>query len=119
MKKIMVREKIENLGSAYDFENSLDGLIEYLMALQRKYEEKYENLQVNYECKHFYDDSYEFILYGEREETNAEYQKRLNKIEISKKGANAAKINREKKEKELLKKLAKKYPEEINNGKKI
>ena len=115
MKK-MIREKIESLGSGYDFENSLDGLIEHLTNARRIYEEKYEKLDISYEKKYF-EDSYEFVLYGEREETNNEYKKRLERINRSKQSAEVSKANLEKKEKELLKKLAKKYPEELKNGK--
>ena len=118
MKKKMIRERLEYLGSGYDFEMGLESVIEVFINLRSKYEEKYDGLEISYESK-YYDDSHEFVLYGEREETNAEYQKRLNKIESSKKGAKVAKANKEKAEKELLKKLVKKYPEEINNGKKI
>ncbi len=116
MKKLMVKEKIESLGSGYDLENSLNDLIEYLMSISRKYEEKYGNMQVSYEYMNLYDDSCEFILSGEREETNREYQKRLKRIENSKKGVKIAKANKEEKEKKLLKNLMKKYPGEVSNG---
>jgi len=90
---------------------TIDQIIEQFNVLKRKY--KYERLIV-YEENDYYDGvNYEYVLYGEREETAEEANKR--KAEARKKRAAKKKATEEAKQNEIaqLKKLMKKYKNEI------
>jgi hypothetical protein len=70
-----IREKITEI-SPYDFENSIDRVINYLIDIKNSYEEQlYINMSLSW--VNGYDGYGTFYLYGIREETDEEYQKRL------------------------------------------
>jgi len=111
--KLQLRHELERM-SLYDFEKSLDELIEDLAALKERYltytDFTFEH-NVNYG---FYDEqSHEFIIYGYRMETDEEYETRQEKNRIAREKAKkqraAAKLKKIEEEKVLLEKLKEKY----------
>jgi hypothetical protein len=76
MKKIKVRKNLSD--HLYELEGSLDKAIEYLKDLKGKYSQ-YENLHFDVD----YDwDSKQLYLWGEIDETDAEYEARLGREKI-------------------------------------
>jgi len=73
MNKIKVRHNLSD--QLYEMEGSLDNAIEYLKYLKRKYSQ-YENLHFDVDCDW---DSRQLYLWGEVDETDAEYEARIDK----------------------------------------
>ena len=72
--------------SGYEFEGTPEKIIEFLQFINKRaaYGE-YSKLELSYEKAYNYDDSYSFVLYGTRKETNEEKQLRLKKEKEKKK----------------------------------
>ena len=69
----------------------------------------YSNLRIEQN----YNEEYPYELFGTRMETDEEFEKRLKKIKAGRAGGKKAKAKRIQAEKTTLKRLAKKYPEEL------
>lgn len=109
MTKKLVKIRLEDIKDI--FEGNIDEIVERLIKVKNSYESQgFTNLQAIVE--HSYD-YYDIDLYGERLETDAEYQKRL-KIEARERDAKAyAKRKKEEKERREYERLKKKF--ETNN----
>ena len=111
-KRLEVTEKIEDLWDC--FTGDLRNVINSLMLLKQKHLKKYNELKVVEE----YNDCHEcegshYTLYGTRFETDKEYERRLKKEKTKREKNKSNKLAQEEEEKKQLRKLAKKYPEEI------
>jgi hypothetical protein len=82
-----------------DLEGSIDEVIEYLERLKKENLGNYKYLEID---KSRFSDNLEFNLYGFRDETDEEYQARINVQNINKKVT-------EERERKLLESLKKKY----------
>jgi hypothetical protein len=113
-KKKTITKKLEDVTTLYLGE--VDDIINSLCDLKEKYENKYNWIRV-LEGEDCYSESPSYYLWGERFETEAEYERRIKKEKKVKdrEKAKKAKIEEEE-EKEQLRKLIKKYPEEIKKG---
>lgn len=93
-KKKFVRRQLQSI-SAYEFEGSLESLMEKFIHLRNKYTD-HQNLSIE-----LFDEYPEFALYGNRLETDKEFNRRLD----------TEKRQRERVKKERERKKAVKYQE--------
>ena len=100
-----------------DFEGSLDVTIKYLEGLREEYKDVI-NLRIDYETVHSSDyygteTGYKYYLKGEREETDAEYDKRIElaqaQIEREKARKAGIKKNKEETDRKEYERLRKKF----------
>lgn len=89
MRRLMITEVI---GSGYEFDDSIDDIIEMLNRIKTDFQDKYSNLHI---CKVYATNEYEcdtYELMGARPETDKEYQKRTEKSRKIKSQVNAEKL---------------------------
>lgn len=112
MKKRKIREKITDITDFFD-DCKLFDLIKVLETFKTAKEKSgYSELEIEKDYPYIGDNTVEFHLYGTREETNKEYEKRM-KLNKKKKEQNKQnKIKQKEEEIKRLKELMKKYPEE-------
>lgn len=77
MSKRIIREQIQDI--TYDLDSTLDGVIEHLQAMKEEYKDKYFNLFLVGDEEIWEINKYitKYFLYGERLETDSEYDKRI------------------------------------------
>lgn len=81
-KKLRIRVEIENLGTSLPHED-LDLLITCLQDKKRLLEDEgYTDIQLSFEPG--WDDHYELMVYGVREETDKEHDARMKKVDAEK-----------------------------------
>jgi hypothetical protein len=80
-KKIKVKEMIKNISD--ELEGDIISVVIGIQDMQICYSEKYDRLWIDrgYAC---YDESSDYELWGEREETDKEFDKRIKKMEKEK-----------------------------------
>ena len=100
MSEILIR--LSSL-SGYDIDGDLDTVIENLIRLKNENTE-YDHLRLDYTQDDPYDDHYSFVVYGVRDETKEENDKRLRREDAKKQAF-------EEGEKAQLAKLKVKYEE--------
>ena len=113
-KREEVMKKIDDI-SDY-FTGDLDDVINSLMSLKQEWSEKYNRLNIWREEKDYYceTDLVNYNLYGWRHETDKEYNNRLKRESRKKLKAKDKNTAKQEREKEQLKRLIKKYPEEVS-----
>lgn len=78
----IVRVELERI-SPYDFEGSLDTIIESIEFLKREYSEQYSDVKLGLDHPD-YSDSFDYVVYGSRLESDVEYTKRLQREQKAK-----------------------------------
>lgn len=79
-KKLQIRERIKELGKSFD-PNDLAAIIQYLQSeLDDCTEKGYTHVALDFEFGTWEDETYDLVLNGVREETDAEYNKRMKNI---------------------------------------
>ena len=111
MVKKEIRERIKEITDIFD-DSKLSDLISSMEKIEKENKKVgYSNLEIEKDY-HISDSTVEFHLYGTREETNKEYEKRM-KLNKRKRETNKQnKIKQKDKEIKRLKELMEKYPEE-------
>ena len=114
MKKRKIREKATDITDFFD-DCKLSDLINFLEKTKKDLKKfGYSKLEIE---KHYIfggggDDQVEFYLYGEREETDKEYEKRMKKNKKKREINKENKVKQKEREIKRLKELIEKYPEE-------
>ena len=110
-KKKMIKEEIKYGLDLYEFDGSIEEVIETLQKRKEKLEgEGWSQLSIDIErC---YSDV-DAKIYGYREETDAEYKRRLADARKTRAKNKKKKAEKEEAERKKLRELAKKYPEEV------
>jgi hypothetical protein len=112
VKKLVKTEVLEGYIGHYDLEKSLDVLITWIEQFQDVWEAKgYTNLRL--EIDYDYDRESHLQLKGDREETDREYERRMNDNKKQRERRKVEKIADAKAEKELYEKLKKKYAKPV------
>ena len=106
MKKIKVGKNLSD--HLYELEGSLDKAIEYLKDLKRKYSQ-YENLRFDVDCDW---DSRQLNLWGEIDETDAEYEARINREKTIQAQNDKRKAQNDKRDREQYERLKAKFENE-------
>ena len=112
MKKKEIRERIGDITHIFD-DSKLSDLISSMEKIEKENKKVgYSNLEIEKDYPYISDSTVEFHLYGTREETDKEYEKRM-KLNKRKRETNKQnKIKQKDKEIKRLKELMEKYPEE-------
>ena len=114
MEKKKIRERIKEITYIFD-DGKLSYLINKLEEIKKESEELgYSDLEIDKEycCDYYNDSKIEFYLYGTREETDEEYNKRMKKNKKKKEINKQNKVKQKGREIKRLKELMEKYPEE-------
>jgi len=109
-KYLQVTERIEKL-SANDLDGSLSRTIAWLQSFLEDNPD-HTDVRIEYQYDHDEYESGTFYIIGERPETDSERDKRLGKLREEREKKRAAKEKIESKERETLRKLLEKYPDE-------
>lgn len=105
MKKKYIKEKLAALGS-YNFEGPIDNIIQMLENLKTK---NHKNIRIDYE---YFSDTTNFVVTGERLETDNELEKRKKKIQKQKELKKKQKAEQKKREYKEYLKLKEKFEKE-------
>ena len=82
-KKLQIREQIENLGQSFDYQN-LAELIQWLEKKRLDYiAQGFSDIELRFESGGW-DDPYDLVICGVREETDMEYSARMKTVEKEK-----------------------------------
>ena len=115
MKKKKIREKIMEITNALDGRKLFDSIEILEMIKIDKEKSGYSDLEIEKKEDYSFGCGYrivEFYLYGTREETDKEYEKRMKLNKRKREQNKQNKVKQKNREIKRLKELIKKYPEE-------